>query len=338
MNYITKYKLIYTIFKCPKKTIIPINDIDAWHHLPDHQWVYNKIKICQTQNIDCAPIGIIPKNYPICLKPIINLYGMGWGSRIIYNKNEYKQYSQPGLFWMPFLKGNHLSYDFFIINGNIKWFVCFQGYTKDKGMFDYWETLPNKQISKYLENWINKHLNNKPYTGCINIETIDDKIIDCHLRMGDVNQLYFNKKSDVVIKSIINIYTGKEKFSPELLDYTIPKIYLVPIFISYNSKVYLNYNELKDICNKIDTEGEYIYSYQLDPPQENSFNPIGGIRIANITTNNLDIGFKVRREILELINLKKIYRYAKIVCYVILILYLYYTYYTNISFSFLPYQ
>ena len=245
---------------------------------------------------------------------------MGWGSHIVNNINEYKQYSQPGLFWMPFLKGDHLSYDFFIVKGKIKWFLCFQGYTKDKGMFDYWETLPNKQIPKYLKEWINKNLNIKPYTGCINIETIDDKIIDCHLRIGDVNQLYFNKKSDIVIKSIIDIYTGKEKLSQELLDYTIPKIYLVPIFISYNSKVYLKYNELRDICKNIDTEGNYVYSYQLDKSQETSFNPIGGIRIANITTNNLDIGFQIRDEILKLINLKKIYRYTKIIIYIIAIL------------------
>ena len=46
MNYITKYNLIYTIFKCHKDTIIPVNDIDAWSHFPEHQWVYNKIKIC----------------------------------------------------------------------------------------------------------------------------------------------------------------------------------------------------------------------------------------------------------------------------------------------------
>jgi hypothetical protein len=49
IQYITKNALIYDIFKCPKDTIIPINDIDAWSYFPDHNWVYDKIQICKTQ-------------------------------------------------------------------------------------------------------------------------------------------------------------------------------------------------------------------------------------------------------------------------------------------------
>ena len=37
-----------------------------------------------------------------------------------------------------------------------------------------------------------------------------------------------------------------------------------------------------------------------------SFNPIGGVRIANITTGNLEIGIKVRNKLLELIKKKHI--------------------------------
>ena len=74
------------------------------------------------------------------------------------------------------------------------------------------------------------------------------------------------------------------------------------------------------ITENFTIRSNYVYSYQLDKSQETSFNPIGGIRIANITTNNLEIGFQIRDEILKLINLKKIYRYAKIIIYIIAIL------------------
>ena len=39
-------------------------------------------------------------------------------------------------------------------------------------MFDYWETL-NINIPNSLEKWISKYLNK--YTGCLNIETIDNR-------------------------------------------------------------------------------------------------------------------------------------------------------------------
>ena len=92
-QYITKIDYIYNILKCPKDIIIPINDIDAWSHFTKYNWIYNKIKICQTQKIPCAPIGTTPPSFPVILKPIINLYGMGWGSRVVNNKKEYLKHS-----------------------------------------------------------------------------------------------------------------------------------------------------------------------------------------------------------------------------------------------------
>ena len=325
-KYITKHQLIYDILKCPKDVIIPVNDIDAWLFYPKYNWIYNKIKVCQTQNIKCAPVGILPPKFPIFIKPIINLYGMGWGSRKINNISEYKKYLSPGYFWMPILEGPHLSYDFVLIKGEIKLFICFQGYPTKDGMFDYWETLNNKP-PEFLLNWINKNLNNDDkYTGCLNIEIIGDKIIDCHLRMGDINQIH----SKDIIKSIINVYKGNETACDNLVN-NIPKIYLVPIFTNYNSKVYLSYKELSYICNSIDPKSKHLYSYQLDPSQEKSFNPIGGVRLANINTLNLELGFEVRDKVLELIQTKKKYYGIRIIGYIIAIIaiILYFTKYST---------
>ena len=71
----------------------------------------------------------------------------------------------------------------------------------------------------------------------------------------------------------IDVYQKKENACRELLNYTIPKIYLIPIFVEYNSKSELNYQDLIDVCN-IDSYSQHIYSYQLDLPQEQSFNPM----------------------------------------------------------------
>jgi hypothetical protein len=253
---------------------------------------------------------------------------MGWGSRKINNQIEYQKYSSSGYFWMPILEGPHLSYDFVLIKGEIKLFICFQGYPTKDGMFDYCETQNKSVPPEFLLNWISKHLNkdDKKYTGCLNIEIIGDKIIDCHLRMGDINQLH----SKDVIKSIINVYKGDNTACDNLVN-NIPKIYLVPIFTNYNSKVYLTYKELLEVCNSLDSKSEHLYSCQLDPSQEKSFNPTGGVRLANINTSNLELGFEVRDKVLELIQKKKKYYSMRIIGYIIAIIaiILYFTKYSN---------
>ena len=316
-QYTTKYSLIYNTLRCPKDIIIPVNDIDAWSYFPEFNWVYNKIKLCQSQKVLCGPIGTTPE-FPIIIKPIINLFGMGFGSRIINNISEYNN-SPPGYFWMPLLKGDHLSYDFILVRGKIQLYVCFKGHYDSErfGAFKFWETLPHNILPKSLEKWIANNLGGEtPYTGCINFETINNIIIDCHLRMGDINQFHDNN----IMENIIKVYKGID--IPDLSKYIIPKIYLVPIFIDYNSKIYINSKELRDTCNKIDPESNYIYSYQLDPPQENSFNPIGGVRIANINTSNLQVGLMVKEEVLKLVSVKETKRRLLIASYILVIIFI----------------
>ena len=311
--YLLKREIIYNILKCPIK--IPLNDLYAWEHFPKFNKVYNKIYISKSQNIPCAPFGLTPNTFPVIIKPITNLYGMGWDSKVARNKDEYYDDIKSGSFWMSFLKGDHLSIDFAILNGKIKWYCCFKGYPSKQGMFDYWETLPNYRISFYIYKWISIHLKN--YTGCINIETIGGKIIECHLRMGDINQLH----SLCLFKEIIKLYEKKEWSLKKLI---IPKIYLVPIFVPYNTIINITHKEIIDICNIVDPNEEYIYTYQKDPPQTKSINPPGGVRIANINTICLKHGLDVRKKILILVKKKKIKRWITISVYIILICYIFY--------------
>ena len=163
-----------------------------------------------------------------------------------------------------------------------------------------------KKAIKYLLNKISHFFRLSIFVkkNTENSNYIDNKIIDCHLRMGDINQLH----SKEIIKSIINVYKGFDNACDNLETYADQKIYLVPIFVNYNSKIYLKSKELRDVCNNIDPPSKHLYSYQLDPSQENSFNPIGGVRIANINTTNLETGFKVRNKILKPPSLKIYYK------------------------------
>ncbi len=279
-EYILKKEYIYDI--CKSKVFVPTNDLDAY---PDNKYnfVYNKIFLCESQNIKHAPLGIYPEEYPVIVKPIINLFGMGWKSKIVNNEEELDEIDYP-CFWMDVFNGDHLSYDVVLVNGVIKYIVCFRGFPGKEGTFDYWETV-NVSLKIDIKKWIKKYM--KGYTGCLNFETIDDKIIDCHLRMGDINQL--NDRE--LMKNIINVYSGKEwEYEKE-----VPKIYLIPIFIPYGKKYRLTWETLKKICKQY----KGINTYQLDPKPEDSHNPNGGVRIANLNCSNLENGFKAREHILS---------------------------------------
>ena len=71
-----KTKKIYDLLKCNNDNI-PLNDLDAWISYPDHNWIYNRLDIAKYQKLKCAPMPIQPTQYPVIIKPIINLYGMG---------------------------------------------------------------------------------------------------------------------------------------------------------------------------------------------------------------------------------------------------------------------
>ena len=87
----SKYKKLYDVLKCPHNVKIPINDLQAWKHPKNqpYKWIYNKLRLCEYQNIPCAPMPIQPKTYPIISKPIINLYGMGLNTVKIESEKDF---------------------------------------------------------------------------------------------------------------------------------------------------------------------------------------------------------------------------------------------------------
>ena len=113
--------------ECPDDLIIPMTDPVAWMQYEDLRWVYNKMEICKTQDIKCAPYGIYPEKYPVFLKPIHNLKDVSVHSFLIQNENEYDDHFYPGSFWMEFLDGDHLSIDLVIAHGKVQWSYGYKG-------------------------------------------------------------------------------------------------------------------------------------------------------------------------------------------------------------------
>jgi hypothetical protein len=170
---------------CPPEVRIPTEDPDAYEWNPQYRWVYDKLRLCASQGLACAPHGVEPPEFPVFSKPITNLRGMGVGSRILRSRADYRRHLTAGHFWMTLLEGEHVSTDAAVVRGKAAWRRHSRGKPAGEGMFDYWtiEASARPHLEAYLEAWLARNLGS--YTGMVNFETIGGRIIDAHLRFAD---------------------------------------------------------------------------------------------------------------------------------------------------------
>ena len=164
---------------------IPTEDCDAWTWNPAHRWVYDKLAVALSQNLDAGPHGVSPPHYPVFSKPIINLKGMGVGSLVLHSAADYERHYAPGHFWMTLLHGRHVSSDVVVVDGEPAWWRHVTGEPAGEGTFDYWtiHAEPDAGIERQCGEWVRKNL--AGYTGMLNLETIGGTIIEAHLRFAD---------------------------------------------------------------------------------------------------------------------------------------------------------
>jgi len=164
---------------------IPTEDYDAWMWYPAQRWIYDKLAVALSQRLDAGPHGTAPPYFPIFSKPIINLKGMGVGSRVLNSQAEYEEFYAPGHFWMTKLDGRHVSSDTAVVDGEPRWWGHVTGKPAGEGTFDYWtvQAEPDAGIEAHCGAWIRENL--AGFTGMLNLETIGGTIIEAHLRFAD---------------------------------------------------------------------------------------------------------------------------------------------------------
>lgn len=170
---------------CPAEVRISTEDADSWEWYPAHRWIYDKLAVALSQGLQAAPHGVMPPLFPVFSKPLMNLRGMGTGSRVITSAPEYRQTLTPGHFWCTLLTGRHVSSDAALVDGEARWWRHTTGAATDGGTFDHWhvhaEAIP--EVEDWCGAWARQHL--RGYTGMVNFETIGGRIIEAHLRFAD---------------------------------------------------------------------------------------------------------------------------------------------------------
>jgi hypothetical protein len=279
---------------CPDGTIIPTDDQLAYQLYPNHRWIYNKLLICESQGLENAPHDIMPPHFPVFSKPIYNLRGMGKGGKIIHSAEQFKAEVQPGYMWMALLTGEHVSTDVAVIDGEPVWWRHTVGKSAGEGMFDYWailaESKPN--IERYCGHWLRVHL--KGYTGCVNFETIDGRIIESHLRFADQwPDLY----GSGWVEAMIELYSsGRWRFRDE----ERRTGYSVVLFGGHGTRYKKpDPSAVDDLLRQPEISSIQI-TFHDDRPAERHSMPPGGFRLAIVNCWNLQAGFEVREQLAPL--------------------------------------
>lgn len=276
---------------CPEHVKIPTDDPDCWMLYPSDRWVYDKLRIAWTQDLACGPHGVPPNTYPVFSKPIINLRGMGTGSRKIASAEEMERFSEPGHMWMPLLAGEHVSTDCAVLGGRIAWLRHATGSPWTDGMFRHWRvhagTMP--VLARQLEVWVAHHMSG--YSGMMNFETIGGTIIEAHLRFADQ---WCDLYGRGWVEALIELYSSANW---QYADVNRVDGYSVPLFARHGHDYRHPPPALQEEVRKMPSVSSLQITFHQGKPQASHAMPPGGFRLAVINATDLEAAHAARRRL-----------------------------------------
>ncbi len=296
----------FTEVDCPAHVHIPTDDVDAYKFNPQHRWIYDKLRVAQSQGLECGLYDSPPPRYPVFCKPVTNLKGMGVGSCVLQDERGYREHCKPGDFWMRLLSGEHVSSDWAIVRGAPAWCRHTLGHPGMAGTFDYWEIQARARpsLERYCRDWIHAHL--RDYTGMLNIETIGGRIIEAHLRFSDQwPDLYGRGWLDALVR----LY---EHHMWEFADTERADGYSVVLFGPYGLPYVHPAPRLLSAYRTTPGVSSVQITFFEDRPQHAHTMPPGGFRLAVINSFNLEAGLRVRSAMAREFGLQEHVRLEKL--------------------------
>jgi hypothetical protein len=167
-----------------------IDDKDVWVTCPtDYLWIYDKLILARKLGYSAAPAGIaVPKEGWYIVRPITNIRMMSRGATKQWLTPKDTDLVPDGYFWSEWFQGRHTSVDFHYGIQEL----AVEGFRDDPNRLDRfsrWERIEEHYRFPLVlgELW--------RLTPWVNVEYIDGKIIEVHLRWNDD---FSNHNSDVI--------------------------------------------------------------------------------------------------------------------------------------------
>jgi hypothetical protein len=276
---------------CPAGVNVPTEDSDAWMWNPRHRWVYDKLAIAHSQGLEAGPHGTRPPRFPVFSKPIVNLKGMGIGSRLLRSAQEYERHYASGHMWMTYLRGRHVSSDAAVVDGVPRWWRHVTGVAAGDGTFDYWtiHAGPEPEIETRCGGWIAGHF--AGYTGMLNLETIGGTIIEAHLRFSDQwPDLYGPGWVDAVVRLYAEgTWTFSDQYRREA--------YSVVLFGPHGGRYrHPHPAVVRSVLAMPEVSSVQITFDEERAPEKHAMPP-GGFRLAIVNATELEVGRAARERL-----------------------------------------
>lgn len=166
-----------------------VDDKDVWAQCPvDYLWIYDKLILGRKLGYLAAPAGIaVPRPGWYIVRPITNIRMMGRGARKLWLTPQDTDAVPDGSFWTECFEGRHISVDFHYGQQHL----AVEGFRNSDRLdrFCRWQRLAGQyEFPKVLGDLWQK----APW---VNVEYVDSKIIEVHLRWNDD---FSNHNADVI--------------------------------------------------------------------------------------------------------------------------------------------
>jgi hypothetical protein len=290
--------LFYSNRDAENRHIIPYtkklinNDIDAYHFNKGYEHIYDKKWVTESQNNKCGFMNEIPIQFPVFIKPIINLKGGNRDCYIINNINEFNKYSnREDLFWSKLYEGEEGSTDFLLDKGKILFELSYKIEKIDGrilGMMTKIST--NNKCPFEIIEWVKYNL--RDYSGPVNIQYIGENIIEAGLRFdsgGNFIQWTNNKK----LIEHINNYIDYGNWIPlHNNDYYFKDRYICGCYKDYPIIYYLPAPLVKRILKFYNVEN---YNFYIDVDKK-------GLKYLNIVDTDKEKLIKIKKMIEIIMN------------------------------------
>lgn len=285
-----------------KRPDVPEFDSEAFEKYYDHNFVYDKLWIAESQGIRCGKMENLIKypqkylEYPIFIKP-------RWGHKSASSKHCYKINSYDELkthshleemIWTEFIDDREEMTDFLVYNGRIVFYLTYKYSKTQNGVVaDEWKyvSAENKPPSNIVD-WVTTNM--KKYSGVCNAQYRGNKIIEISLRLSRGGAYIYSTNLPGLIENINNLviynkwdYVKAEgfKFTPFYsfkCFTTVPLVYIPPHFI------------LKHIMKKNNCKD--FYEYYFEPSGKD------GLAFFQFLHEDFETGMKIKEQIENITN------------------------------------
>jgi hypothetical protein len=300
---------------------MPFFDKACYKRYPDYNFVYDKLWIVKSQGLVGGRLEKLAgkekqMSYPIFIKP-------RWGHLSASSKNCFKIHSAeelakyidyPNMIWSEFIDAKEGMTDYILLKGTIVHQITYVYSEKQNGFSDDWKYISSDSMPPdIITDWVNQNMSD--FTGVVNVQYRDDKIIEVGLRLARGGAYIISTENAALIENINSIFTkqdwdyslaGKMKFKPFYVFKcftTLPIIYLLP----------------QKIVDR------YIRQLTKRPFYEYYYEPTGatGMVFYQFMDDDFERGMKTKKQIERIFYSTQLIMYALITISVVIIIVFY---------------